>query len=288
MFSPQINKSDNSKDLMNELANWTKNAFRNDSNGATASDLQVQFAGDLSEVSHQNLLRGWVIGMRQKGVPVLVPTKEPTIFAKNQPAMNNITGIIQTPQALKTPTMQKIIAYMNMYIIMNTKKTHWRIGRTGIDGYTPDISENGNSAVAIYTSTTPPYVYIWNGSIRNIGQNVTSNTPYSRDTSELHTSIDGRLPNDSDILPVISQIIYDKLYVSSGRNINSRRRTDVTDETVQPMGPQLVRHGLPNIDTLNENSGIWIPATSDIGRTPITTHGSTSGNIEGQGTVVGE
>ena len=62
----------------------------------------------------------------------------------------------------------------------------------------------------------------------------------------------------------------------------------VAADTVQPMVPQLIIYDLPTIDTLNENSGIWIPANSDIRRTPNTTHGSAYGHVVGQGKAVGE
>ena len=53
------------------------------------------------------------------------------------------------------------------------------------------------------------------------------------------------------------------------------------------MGPQLVRHGIPIIDTLNENSRIWSPATSAIRRTPNNTPGRASDHVVGQVTAVG-
>ena len=59
----------------------------------------------------------------------------------------------------------------------------------------------------------------------------------------------------------------------------------VVADTVQPMVPQLVSHGIPTIYTRNENSGIWIPSTSDIRRNPDTTHWSAIGHVVGQVTV---
>ena len=52
------------------------------------------------------------------------------------------------------------------------------------------------------------------------------------------------------------------------------------------MGPQLVSHGIPTIDTLNENSGIWSPATSSIRKTPNPTHESAYDYIVSKGIVV--
>ena len=61
---------------------------------------------------------------------------------------------------------------------------------------------------------------------------------------------------------------------------------NVTADTVQPMGPQLVIHGLLTIDTLNEKYVIWSPDTSDIRRMPKPTHRSASEHATGQGTEV--
>ena len=109
MFSKQIYESDNSKDLINKLTNLTINDIWNNSNRATTSDVQVQFASDPSIISHQNLLSGRVIGIRQEEVPVLVPPKEPIIVAENQSDTNNRNGAIHAPQALKMPNMQELI-----------------------------------------------------------------------------------------------------------------------------------------------------------------------------------
>ena len=64
-LDPQRNESENSKYLINKLVNLTIKYTENDSNRATARDVQVQFAGDLSKISYQNLLRFQVIAMRQ-------------------------------------------------------------------------------------------------------------------------------------------------------------------------------------------------------------------------------
>ena len=63
---------------------------------------------------------------------------------------------------------------------------------------------------------------------------------------------------------------------------------EVAAETVQPIWPQIVIYGLPTIDTLNENSGIYSPTTSAIRRTPNNTHESVSGHFLCQGRVVVE
>ena len=75
------------------------NDIGNNSNGATASDVQVQFVGNTAGIYHENLLISWAIGMRQEEVPMLVPHKELVIVANNQPSMTNSTGVIDATGA---------------------------------------------------------------------------------------------------------------------------------------------------------------------------------------------
>ena len=87
---------------------------------------------------------------------------------------------------------------------------------------------------------------------------------------------------------VVIQIRCGEFCISSGSNINSRSRIDVTADNIQPMGPQLISHGLPNIGTINKNARIWIPPTIATRMKPNTTHESASVHAVGQGTLVGE
>ena len=139
---------------------------------------------------------------------------------------------------------------------MNVNSTTWRISRTGINGSTPAVSGSVTNAVDICTSTTLPSICSWSVSIGNKGQTITDTTPSFRDTSKFHTSIDGILYNDSNVPSIVSKIIHDKFSVSSRRNLNLRSRMDVAAETIQPMGPQLILHGIPTIDKFNEKDGI--------------------------------
>ena len=100
-------------DLINKVVNLTTNEVGNDSNGATKSDVQIQFAVDSAGISQQKLLIDRMIWIRQEEVPVSVPPTEPSITAKNQPAMAVSSGIIYMTQVLKTPVMQKFIAGYN-------------------------------------------------------------------------------------------------------------------------------------------------------------------------------
>ena len=62
---------------------------------------------------------------------------------------------------------------------------------------------------------------------------------------------------------------------------------NIVTESFQPMGPQFMSHGLPTIDTLDENYRIWIPATT-IRRTPDIIHGRVSEHAVGQVIVIGD
>ena len=89
------------------------------------------------------------------------------------------TGVIQVPQALKTPVMQELITFTTLYntgASMNPQ----RVTRTDIAGSTPAASRSGTIAISSFPSTNPPYVYICIGSIGNIGQ---TNTPSFRETN---------------------------------------------------------------------------------------------------------
>ena len=58
-------------------------------------------------------------------------------------------------------------------------------------------------------------------------------------------------------------------------------------EFVQYMGPKFVSHGIPTIDTLDENSIILIPDTRIIS-TPNITHRSVSEHAVGKVTAIGD
>ena len=151
---------------------------------------------------------------------MLVSHKYPIIVGNNKLAMTDSNRVIQTPQALKTSTMQELIKNTTMYSMMNVSSTLWIIIRTGINGSTPDSSDSRTSDVATCINTTPPFVCICNGIIMNIGQIVTGTTPPIRGTSELQASVDRRFSNDSNVISFISQILCDEFSVSSGTNLN--------------------------------------------------------------------
>ena len=164
-------------------------------------------------------------------------------------------------------------------------RTPWRVISTGINGCIPAASGSGTSSFSICVSSSPLSVCIWNARIGNIEQ---TNIPSFSKTIELHTSINIILSNISNASSVGIQVLRDELSISSEKNLYLRLSMDITADTIQPMGPQLVSHGLLTIDTLKEKYWIWIPTTSAIIRTQNTTHDSASGHAVGQRTVVGE
>ena len=66
-------------------------------NGANASDVKAQFAGDTDGISHQNLLSSWKIRIKHEEVPVLYPPMEPSIGENNQPSLIIGAVIVQAP-----------------------------------------------------------------------------------------------------------------------------------------------------------------------------------------------
>ena len=101
--------------MIEKVANMKINKVINDSNGANTSDIQVQFAGDPSGISHKNVLSSRNIGIRHEEVPVLPPPTETSIGANNQTDFNLSTGVVQASQALKTTAMQEFVAETDLY-----------------------------------------------------------------------------------------------------------------------------------------------------------------------------
>ena len=97
----------------------------------------------------------------------------------------------------------------------------------------------------------------------------------------MNAPIDIRLTNDFILLSVSIQIICDEFTNISSRDLYLRCRMNVATDYVQPMS-----HGIPTIDTLDGNVGIWRPATRIIITLNIT-HGRTFEHSVGQGTAVG-
>ena len=101
----------------------------------------------------------------------------------------------------------------------------------------------------------------------------------------MNATINRIFTNDSIFLSVSIQILCDEYYDISSRYLYLRCRMNVVTNSIQPTGSQFVIHGLHNIHTLDENSGICIPTTRII-MTPNITHMSASKCDLGQGIAV--
>ena len=146
---------------------------------------------------------------------MLVYPLEPIIITNKKLATTVSTGVIQAPQALKTPAIQEFIAAITP-LKMGAKRTPQRFIRNGVDGSTSDYSSSGTSDIDSCTNPNLPFVCIWNVSVGNMRKNTTLKF---METSELHASIDRRFSNYSNAPFVGIQILCDELSVSSGRDL---------------------------------------------------------------------
>ena len=135
------------KNPIEKVANLTINDVRTYLNGATVSDVQIQFAGDSDRISHQKLLSGGIIGIRHEKFPMFVPPTELSIIANNQPAMTVSTGVIQLPQVLRTPEMQEFITVTTLYNT-GSNRTPLRVIMAFVYVSTPAASGSGTGDVS--------------------------------------------------------------------------------------------------------------------------------------------
>ena len=84
------------------------------------------------------------------------------------------TGVIQTPQMLKTPALQEFIA-VTAPNDTGAKRTPRIVRSTSINGSTSSASFSITSSVYGCPSPNPPSFCIWNVIIVDIGQTTTSN-----------------------------------------------------------------------------------------------------------------
>ena len=83
-----------------------------------------------------------------------------------------------------------------------------------------------------------------------------------RNTQNLDTFVDGKLPNDQDYASVFSMVIGSKLLHVSIKDLYLHCRMNFSSNVVQTKAPQLVDLGLPDINTLNESGVLGTPDTS--------------------------
>ena len=124
-------------------------------------------------------------------------------------------------------------------------RTPRRLKWTGIGGTTQDTSSSVIISVDSCPFPTQPFCSIWNGRIGDIRQTI---TPDFIKYSEFSAPNDRILTNESIFLSIISQIFRVEFSDSFSINIYLRYRMKVETESVQPIVPQFVSHGLPTID----------------------------------------
>ena len=102
----------------------------------------------------------------------------------------------------------------------------------------------------------------------------------------MNSPIERILTNDPIAPFIIIHILGDEISDISNRDIYLRCQMGAAEETTHPVAPIFLIHGIPTIDTLDKNCGIWIPATR-IRRTPNITHRSAYNHALGKETAVG-
>ena len=178
--------NDARNDLIGCVANLIINDTRRNLNRANMSGVQVQFADDRAGKNHQNLLSSQMIGIQHEEIPVLASLTEPSIGTKNKTELTISTGVVQAPQACKSPKMEEVIAIMTAYntgVNQNPQRTI----RTGVGGYTPVTSINravdGGSVMSDVCTSPPPCApppELWDSSIGNIRKTTDPNLRYTK------------------------------------------------------------------------------------------------------------
>ena len=183
--------------------------------------------------------------------------------------------------------MEEFIAITTSYNA-GVNRTPRKIIRAVIDGSTPftsgtrSVHGSGISDVCPSPPPCAPPSVLCNNIIGNIRQTTTPNLRY---INELTSPIDRSLTNDTIELSVSSQILSDEFPDSSSYDLSSRCRMNFAEETGQTVAPQFLIHGIPTIDTLDENCGIRSPTTI-IRRMLNITYLSMSEHAVGQETAV--
>ena len=184
-----------------------------------------------------------------------------------------IAAIELAPYTLLTPALQEIFADA---ALGNTWKnrTLRRIIRTGVDGsipifnqihsvlsksFTPYYSDSNGTSISIGTygtSTAPPAEAIWSPGIGNKRQSATPNFRYS---DKLDTSIDGKFTSNLVAPPIFTDVVSDKLSISSSRDLYACVGMHLAIDPVNSVTPQFVDLGFSTINTLDTCAGHWTP-----------------------------
>ena len=201
-----------------------------------------------------------------------------------------IAAIRLTPQTLLTPETKEIItdaASGGNWI----SRTLRQVSRTGIDRSTP--GENGND-IGIIEPPSPVLIGIIGTAPpcdlnvrQEVGDKWQSTSPgLVRQSQELDTIVDGKLPDNINLMSIFRKVIIDKLSRGSSRYLYKRCRTNFAADPVQIQTPQLVDLGISTINALDEVSGISTPATRTQ-RPTDGAHWSVTNHIFGETAEVG-
>ena len=126
-------------------------------------------------------------------------------------------------------------------------RTPRQVSRTGVDGKTSSLR-------GVYvTSAFPPSGSLWSPRIVNKRQ---STSPNFWKYDEFNTAVNGNLPYNLIVSPVLTQVFSDKLSNSSIRDLYTSCGMHLATDHANTMAPQFVTHGLSTINELNKGYGI--------------------------------
>ena len=191
----------------------------------------------------------------------------------HSPTNPRIGAIVLAPQTTKSPVAQEIIRYASSNNT-GTNRTPRRIRKTGIDGITPvhiGIRKTSTPDPSVIsgtsinrTSTPDPSGISGISADPTCGISVTSValpsgglwSPRIGNIRQLNTAVDRTFSNDPIVPPVSTQLFGDELSGSSSRNIYIFCRIKIVTESVNPVAPQFVNHGLSTVKASKKSSGI--------------------------------
>ena len=234
-------------------------------NAATVRDAQVKFLRDPdrithtnNEITHQNLLSSWTIGIRHEEVSVFPPPTNPIIGVIAQAIHTPISTVVQeifTDADLNNMETNRTPQIISSTVVDGTTPVHSgisetstpypsAISRTRIDGNSaPTCGISGTSGIS-GASAGPPYGSLWSPRIGNIRQSTSQNF---RESDELNADVDRKFSNYPIAPPVSTQVFGDKLSYSYIMYLYMHCRVNLATESVNPMAPQFVHHGLSTV-----------------------------------------
>ena len=125
------------------------------------------------------------------------------------------------------------------------------------------------------------------GSLENFLSMAAFNSSNFCKYDELNASIDRKFSNDPISPPISTNILGDKLSNNYRRDLYTRYRLNLATESVNPVAPNILNHGLSAVNVLDKSTRIWIPNTRNISF-PDVTHWSMEGSALGKGAAVGD